>query len=233
MIHFVLVNPLDGANVGAVCRVMMNMGLENLHIVGGESIDERRVKTLALHAWDVWKNRRNHPDLRTALREFSLTAGTTRRRGRWRKYHTISPEDLADKIADVKNGDVGIVFGNESHGLTDEELNECNIAVTIPSAPAYPSLNLSHAAGIVAYELFISTSPAPLYTPIPGNELHLLVGEITNALQSIGFYSLTGKEEMARYLRDILARSLLDKREAERLKKIFYKIRDLKIHRGN
>jgi tRNA/rRNA methyltransferase len=231
MVHVILANPLDGANVGAVCRVLKNMGIAKLHIIGGAELDETRVKTLAVHAWDVWENRSMHSSLSGALADFSLTAGTTRRRGRWRKYSAVSPKEFAEKITKIGTADIAVVFGNETHGLTDDELKQCHMAITIPSSESCPSLNLSHAVQVVAYEIFAGQRGGSLPNPISGLELDSLVAQVADSLEEIGFFTQTGKEEMSRFFRDIFARAGLACRESERIKRIFKKIRDLKIHR--
>ena len=53
-IRIVLVDTQDGANIGSVCRAMKTMGITDLAIVGDREYDEDRVRTLALHASDVW-----------------------------------------------------------------------------------------------------------------------------------------------------------------------------------
>ena len=67
------------------------------------------------------------------------------------RRNTISPEDLAK--LDLK-GEVGLIIGREGDGLNNKELDQCDILVTIPSSVKSPTLNVSHAASIVLYELF-------------------------------------------------------------------------------
>ena len=55
-IRIVLVDTQDGANIGSVCRAMKTMGITDLAIVSDREYDEDRVRTLALHAADVWEN---------------------------------------------------------------------------------------------------------------------------------------------------------------------------------
>ena len=59
---------------------------------------------------------------------------------------------MADGI--TQNAKVAVIFGNERTGLTDEQLDECNLGVTIPSSDNFGSLNLSHAVQIMSYHLF-------------------------------------------------------------------------------
>jgi TrmH family RNA methyltransferase len=57
-------------------------------------------------------------------------------------------------------GDVAFVFGNESAGLTNEEMFACQFLVHIPASPQFSSLNLAQAVQVMAYELFMTTRPS-------------------------------------------------------------------------
>jgi tRNA C32,U32 (ribose-2'-O)-methylase TrmJ len=61
---------------------------------------------------------------------------------------------VAAKIREHPEATVSLVFGNEHAGLSDEELTHCHLALSIPTSPDQPSLNLSQAVGIVCYELY-------------------------------------------------------------------------------
>jgi len=226
-IDIVLVRPEGSGNVGAACRAMKSMGLSNLVIVDSPNLDRNTIKTWAVHADDVWERALHFPDLKTALAKAAFTAGTTRRRGKLRKYFTLLPEELAERISRIREGRIAIVFGNEVHGLTDAELAECGIAVTIPTSPAFPSLNLSHAVQIVAYELFRAAHPTGPYTPIEKETLDSLVTSIADSLGRLGFFMIAGREDMERFLRDILARAGLSRNEARRFEGIFTKAEQL------
>jgi tRNA/rRNA methyltransferase len=258
----ILVNPEDGANVGAVCRAMKTMGLTNLTIIGGTRLDPDRVNVVAVHAADIFSGSKRYRTLEEALCESALTAGFTRRTGKWRKYTSYSPEAFAQLTTSIGNGVVSLVFGNERTGLTDSDLNCCDCAVNIPTSPRFPSLNLSHAVQIALYVLFrthdnlhpgkgpgLSEDEQKHYTeqgrgltwsrfsdqtqkhPVTRDMLQAHVDSIISDLERIGFFSLTGKKDMSRFFRDIFARALLEKREAERMASIFHKLADLKIHR--
>jgi tRNA/rRNA methyltransferase len=53
-----------------------------------------------------------------------------------------------------------LVFGNEKHGLTNDDLAHCNRFVRIATADAQPSLNLAQAAAICCYEVARHGNPA-------------------------------------------------------------------------
>jgi TrmH family RNA methyltransferase len=50
--------------------------------------------------------------------------------------------------------DIAVLFGKESRGLTNKELELIDILLRIPASESYPTLNLSHAVGIILYELY-------------------------------------------------------------------------------
>ncbi len=232
-IQIILVDPRDGANVGAVCRAMKTMGIINLGIVGEREYDSNRVHTLALHAKDVYTQSRRYPSLKDALKDSVLTFGTSRRRGKFRKYFSVSPEDMAEKISLIRKGKISIVFGRESDGLTDEELALCNIAVRIPTSDSFPSLNLAQAVQIITYTLYAHTKPLKNYTPVNREEMDQLTETIKESLDSIGFFKLEEKDEVGRFFRDILTRSLMSKSELKRLEKMYKKIAAIKMYKQN
>ncbi len=231
-IEIVLVRPEGSGNVGAVCRAMKAMGLSRLVIVDSPSLDPETIRMYAIHAYDIWETARHAASLKEALAGSAFTAGTTRRRGKFRKYFTLLPEELSERISRIGEGIVSIVFGNEVHGLTDYELAECAVAVTIPTSPRFPSLNLSHAVQIITYELFRSTHPKGIYTPIGKEEVDSLVTGITGSLGRLGFFVIAGREDMARFFHDIVARAGLSRNEARRFGNVFIKIEHL-ARKGN
>ncbi|RKX93651.1 MAG: RNA methyltransferase [Spirochaetes bacterium] len=232
-VQIVLVEPQDGANIGAVCRAMKTMGITHLAITGSKEYDENRVFTLALHAREIYLNAERFSTLEDALKKSVLSFGASRRRGKFRKYFSMSPVDMAEKTAMVGRGTVSIVFGRESDGLTDKELSLCDAAVRIPTSELFPSLNLAQAVQIITYTLFTYTGPFASYTPVKREELDHLTGIITESLDRIKFFKLEEKEEVGRFFSDIFARSLLSRSEAKRLEKMFKKIASIKIHKKN
>jgi len=254
----ILCRASEPGNVGAVCRAMKNMGLSQLRMVAPTPLDETRLLARLVHAEDVWHNARFFDTLADAVADCSLVVGTTRRRGRRRKGVTLEPRALAAWLKDhpVANSGsasgnpapIAIVFGNERTGLEDDELNLCNIASHIPVSDAFPSLNLSHAVQIYAYELFLafggtadgladspgngtltapgSGTPDPVkgeWVPLARAAADELTADITGILADLGFYKNPGREEQTRFLRDLICRAGLTEREGRYLKDIFAK----------
>ncbi len=121
-----------------------------------------------------------------------------------------------------------MVFGRESDGLTDEELNLCDAAVRIPANDQFPSLNLAQAVQVLTYALRCGLKPSAGYSTVTRKELDGLVTVLMEGFEEIGFFKLDEREEVHRFYRDIFARSGLSRRESERLRKMFVKIPRLK-----
>lgn len=226
-IRIVLCKATEPGNAGAVCRVMKNMGFSELRLVSDDgALDTERIQTRAVHAVDIWENAKFFDNLSDAVNDCAVVVGTTRRRGRNRKNISMPPRVLAEWLANHQ-GKAAIVFGNERTGLEDTELDICNIASHIPVSDVQPSLNLSHAVQIYAYELFLAMETRK---PVKGewqamNQLEIapLVEEITGALAELGFYNKPGREKQTRFLRDLVSRAGLTDREGRYFRDIIVK----------
>jgi tRNA/rRNA methyltransferase/tRNA (cytidine32/uridine32-2'-O)-methyltransferase len=243
-ITIILCRASESGNVGAVCRAMKNMGLSRLRLVAPAQLDEAPLRARAVHAADVWEGAACFDTLSEAAADCSLLVGTTRRRGRRRKNVTMEPRALAAWLAErfpaaaesvsgpPPAAPIAIVFGNERTGLEDAELDMCNIASHIPVSDAFPSLNLSHAVQVYAYELFLAfgagaaAGPEPVkgeWVPLAQREVDALTASITDALAGLGFYKHPGREEQTRFLRDVISRAGLTAQEGRYLKDIVMK----------
>ena len=232
-IRIVLVETQDGANIGSVCRAMKTMGITDLAIVGDREYDEDRVRTLALHAADVWENSKRFQTLEQALEDSIFTVGATRRRGKCRKLSAYSPEQLSEKISTLPEGRISIVFGRESDGLRDDEVAACSSIVTIPTSDSFPSLNLSQAVQIICYILFRG---ALVYkqgmTAVSHDAIREAADEITEHLKAIGYFKMADEEKWTNQLiGDIIERAALSTEELRRFSKIFRKTELIAMHK--
>ncbi len=154
-IRIVLVRPLYGGNLGAVCRAMKNMGLARLVLVNPDpGMDFGEAQKYALHAEDVLAARGQAGTVAEAVADCAVVAATTGLKGLYRS-HTKTPRELAPRLLESAHAHpVALVFGPENHGLSNEEMQFATHLVTIPSAPAYSSLNLAQAVMLCCYELY-------------------------------------------------------------------------------
>lgn len=160
MPHFrvVLVEPLSDGNVGAVARSMKNFGLQDLVLVRPCALGEEAVKR-SMHGIDVLRAARTVYKEEDALEGAGYVVGTSgvdtlneKKFGRL----SITPRELVERLRDF-DGEVAVVFGREDFGLHKDVIKRCDFLVTIPASPEYPILNMSHAAGIIFYELFAAS----------------------------------------------------------------------------
>lgn len=181
-IVIILDHPDEARNIGSACRAMANNDIKELRIVGKrEDYDAQKVHTLAIHAAYIFDNAKFFDNIIQASADCTMSAGTTRRRGKNRKGKLLLPEEFCEQAdfisgnsdgADLDGNDlarneatvagenvmaggkVAVIFGNERTGLTDEQLDMCTLGVAIPSSEEFGSLNLSHAVQIICYHLF-------------------------------------------------------------------------------
>lgn len=170
-VRVVLVEPKSEGNVGSVARTMKNFGVAELVLVNPPRLgDEARGR--AMHAWDVVEAARRVASFEEATKGCDFIIGTSARIPLSEKAHVRNPieaRDLPPRLAAV-SGTIGLCFGREDFGLFNEELEKCDLLVTIPTSDAYKSLNLSHAAAIVLYELYAHAHPEPMKVLRPMSE---------------------------------------------------------------
>jgi len=232
-IQIVLVDTQDGANIGSTCRAMKTMGITRLVLVGDREYDENRVRTLALHASDVWENAKRFSTLKEALAESVLSVAATRRRGKFRKSSALNPTQLSEVVQKTGDGLVSIVFGRESDGLTDEEVAMCAQVVTIPTSEQFPSLNLSQAVQIITFTLFDTIKTYPVQAnPVTQLRCEEAALKSSEALDSIGYFKLAQEKLWTfRFLRDVFERAALTESEIQKMEKVFVKMSRVKAHK--
>ncbi|WEU39652.1 MAG: RNA methyltransferase [Candidatus Odinarchaeum yellowstonii] len=151
----VLVEPESSGNIGSIARLMKNFGLKHLVLVNPLAEVNEECVNFAAHGADIINNVKIVETLEKALEDTDLIIGTTSiSASDYNPIRTcLSSYELYNLEFTQKNV-VALVFGRESRGLSNEELNQCDFTVTIPAEPAYPTLNISHAASIIFYELY-------------------------------------------------------------------------------
>jgi tRNA/rRNA methyltransferase len=210
-ITVILHRPSIPENIGSVARVMGNTGFSRLIISSPQTEDWQTAEKLAVSSSDLLRNAEIYQDLKGALSASGsqYIVGTT---GRDRKYwNTREVSDAASGItARACRERVGILFGPENTGLTNEELTLCHIIVTLPSRGVLGSYNLSHAVAIVLFALMVSDLPDEKPTPkeIPGfDELEGMYGHLEELLTETGFLWEDNPDHMMRAVREFLNRA--------------------------
>lgn len=155
-LDIVLVGINHPGNLGAVCRAMLNHGFTNLSLVSPEcSVDDEEARNRAKHSGRILDSAVIYSSLKDAIAESSLVVGTSGKRevgSKILKRHFVLPWEFADKIRDL-DGKVSLIFGEEGKGLSSEDLDMCDVLLTLPTWEGYPIANLSQAVGHCVYEL--------------------------------------------------------------------------------
>jgi TrmH family RNA methyltransferase len=220
-ISIVLVDTKTPANIGATARCMMNMGLRHLLLVDPPKDKHQDALKLAAGAHEIIEKAAVFPALAEALADHGFVIGTSRHLGR-KRQNILTPHAMAERALPLlaKNR-VAVVFGNEVNGLENSDLALCHAIVVIPSSDSFPSLNLSHAVMIIAYELFLASGA---YAGQAAGQLARLDEtegfylQLQETLQAIGFLELDHPERLMFSLRQLFGRARLDSRDVSILR---------------
>jgi TrmH family RNA methyltransferase len=237
-LRIVLVEPQTAGNIGATARAMKTMGLSRLVLVAPEADPAAPEARARAHgAEDVLAAAAVVPELGAACVGAHLLVGTTnRRRGRV-LVDPMPVREAAARIAQVaQSHEVAILFGREDAGLTTRELSHCPICATIPAARELPSLNLSHAVQVLAYEVLLAARGAlPLPAPdlAEAVELEALYDRITRLMIAAGFEPHEDDPETFLVsLRRTLGRAALEKRDVRTLHRMLGMLEGLGESKG-
>ncbi len=154
-IRIVLVGTTHPGNIGAAARAMKTMQQSKLVLVAPKIYPSAEATARATGADDILAKAEVYDDLKTAVADCELVIATTARR-RSLPWPTITPRQCAEQITQAGAGETAIVFGRESSGLSNEELELSHLMLQIPANPDYSSLNLASAVQIVCYELLVN-----------------------------------------------------------------------------
>jgi tRNA/rRNA methyltransferase len=214
-ISITLVRPKFHENIGSVARAMKNMGLSRLTVVNGCSPLHPNAYKLASGAEDILERAEEFSTLREAISEIGFAVGMTSRGGKER-HPDLTPKALIKKLIPLsQKNSIGLVFGSENEGLTNEELSLCRLYVRIPSAEFFPSLNLAQAVMVVCYELFQASMEIPKQSIqiAQTEQLERMFEHMEKTLIQIGFLESNHPKRIMRVLRRLFGRSQMDERE--------------------
>ncbi len=151
--RLVLLRPRNADNLGAIARAMKNFGLSDWVVVSPnpQLLEAPGLNRMAVKAFDLIESVRLVPSLEEAIADCSWVVGTTMRsiEGKQR----LTPRELATHLGERGDEKWALVFGDERHGLRNEDLAQCHALSFIPSADEQPSLNLAQAVIVYGYEL--------------------------------------------------------------------------------
>ncbi len=228
-IRIVLVNTSHPGNIGGVARAMKNMGLSRLVLVAPKQFPDEQAAWRAASAVDVLDKAVVTGTLDEAIADCQFVVGTSAR-GRRIPWPLLDPRQCAERIDRAAESEqVAILFGREDRGLTNEELQVCNLHLNIPTDDAYSSLNLAMAVQIVCYELRMLLDKAVLPqsqedqwdTPFSTREnMERFYRHLEQTLVQIGFLDPSAPRQLMTRLRRLYSRVRLDEMELNILRGI-------------
>lgn len=223
-IYIVFIENESPGNVGFLARAMANFGLENLVLINPCELKEEAYYQ-AMHAKTIVE--KSSQNTYTTLDEFlkkneiDFVIGSTGTPGG--SYNLsripIKPQELGESI-DL-NKKIAILFGREGNGLCNEEIEICDIIVSIPTAPNYPIMNISHAAGIIFYEIFKNRNKFPVegLEEVTKLEKEYLLKDMEKIIKQLNIPEHKEKTALKSF-KNIINRAFITGREAHTLKGI-------------
>ncbi|WP_296805512.1 RNA methyltransferase [Thiocapsa sp.] len=226
-IRFVLVEPTLSGNIGAVARAMKTMGLSRMELVAPKQLPDAEALARACGADDLLQHAGIHAELPEAIAECRLVIGTSARR-RTLDWDTLEPPEAARRLlAEAAVGEVALLLGRESSGLSNAELARCQFLVHIPTNPDFSSLNLAAAAQVFAYEIrrcrredLTEPSHDIQRDLATAQELEGLHGHLADTLRDIGFGDPDSSKKLLLRLRHLFNRARPDRVEINILRGI-------------
>jgi len=221
----VLVEPSFEESIGFVARAMKNFGLSNLHLVNPKTVLGPSGRMRGGHAQDVLDSIVEHSSLQDALEGLHLSIGTTADRSYTASNlvrKPMTPRALGHVLR-KQSGSVGIVFGREGTGLTNVELGHCDATLTIPAVSEYQTLNLSHAAAIVFYELHVAAGESSMDVLASERVKKTILGFLSDSALRSGIEE-HDRALLTRAFRNVLGRSAIRQREGSLLVEVLRRI---------
>ena len=229
-IRIVLVNTSHPGNIGAVARAMKNMCLSQLYLVAPRKFPHDEATWRAASATDILENAVVCETLDEAIADCQLVVGTSARE-RTVPWPLLDPRHcMQEAYREAQGGHkIALMFGREDRGLTNEELQRCNLHVHIPSNPEYSSLNLGMAVQVMAYELRMlqvsgeldANAMAEWDQPVANTEaLERYLVHLEETLYDINFLRPQAPKKLMLRLRRLYQRTRLDEMEVNILRGI-------------
>ena len=241
-VRIVLVNTSHAGNIGSVARAMKTMGMSQLYLVDPVENPVGEARARASGAVDVLESAVIVDTLEEAVADCALVVGASARL-RSIPWPVVDPKDCATQVIEMVNSQqqqVALVMGREKSGLSNAELERCNLLVNIPANPDYSSLNLAAATQVLAYEVRMamlasegksvkSEQDSPLAT---ANELEGMYEHFQTALTDIGFLDPQAPKQLMRRIRRLFNRISIERNEVNILRGILTAAQGKKRIRG-
>ena len=215
----VLVAARNPLNIGAAARAMSNFGCLDLRLVNPYEVAFREAKS-AVKAQKVLENAREFPTVGEAVADCALVVGTTSI-GHRVPEHPLRRLELGGKLIARKlsAARVGLLFGSEKFGLSNDDMSHCNWLMRIPTREEHGSMNLGQAVAVCLYEIIRSPAAAKVKSrakpEVSAGDLERMTATLKEILEHSGYMHerVEGSSELK--LRRMIRRMNLDAHDAQ------------------
>ncbi len=226
-IRIVLVGTTHPGNIGAVARAMKNMCLQQLYLVQPKLFPCAEATARASGADDLLHDAKVCDTLDEALDGCCLVVGASARLRRVEWPQFAPRECAAQLLREAEQGPVALLFGRESSGLSNAEMDRCQYLVHIPANEEYSSLNLSMAVQVLAYELRMTALEGSSFPAVKrdrqvatADEMEGFIQHLQQTMRDIHFSDPRQSTKLLRRLRRLFNRAQPDSDELNILRGI-------------
>ena len=230
-IGFLLVKPQLPENIGFCARGLKNFGFKNLDLVNPKEIwPNKKAIATSVGAKDILKKTKVYSNVKDAINKYDIVYASSARKRDINKRH-LSFDQFIKSIKKNKKKKIGIVFGPEASGLSNEDITYSNYIFKIPVNKKFESINLSHSVILICYEIFRNFKMSyfkkekNLNDIISKKKINIFVNFIETRLEKKGFFSPKEKKKtMLMNLRNIFGRMQLSNKELRILSSVLSKL---------
>jgi len=230
--RIVLCETSHPGNIGSVARAMKTMGFSDLYLVNPKDFPSKHAQALACEAEDILKKATVVTSLEVALKNINHVIGFTARKRELTQPHKNVRDLSKQLINEASNNKIAIIFGNETNGLSNLELQHCQSLGFIDANSKYSSLNLAHAVQIVCHEIrMVSEFPVKnkILKQITKNYVSYdlqngFYKHLEEILDEIGFLKKIQADRLMMRLRLLFNRTQMEKEEVNILRGILSEI---------
>jgi tRNA/rRNA methyltransferase len=239
-IRIVLCQTSHPGNIGSTARAMKTMGFKHLYLVNPDKYPNAQATAMAAGADDVLDYAIVTETLSEALVGCAFSIGMSARK-RYLSHETVNAREAALQANTyAATQPVAFVFGTEMSGLTNAELDCCQLLAMIPANPEYSSLNLAMAVQLVCYELRMTSLEVNIGEPagnVPtgevlatNDELERFYAHLEETLLHIGYLNPNAPKKLFERMRRLYSRARLEKEEVNLLRGVLTLTKEPRKH---
>ena len=230
--RIVLCETSHPGNIGSVARAMKTMGFSDLYLVNPKDFPSKHAQALACGAEDILKKATVATSLEVALKNINHVIGFTARKRELTQPHKNVRDLSKQLINEASNNKIAIIFGNETNGLSNLELQHCQSLGFIDANSKYSSLNLAHAVQIVCHEIRMASEFPVKNKMLKQITKNYVSHDLQNGfykhleeiLDEIGFLKKIQADRLMMRLRLLFNRTKMEKEEVNILRGILSEI---------